>query len=693
MRALSRRAAASLLLALTVACTPPPATSTPPDCVHVDGRGGSMADGTPSHPYATIDDAVAALGVVGGTICLPAGELDPPTHTLTAPLVLRGASAASTHLSPPPGASCLAVHGIPFIPPDPTRTQDSDALIETSADLTLEDVTLSDCSIGVRALGGDVTLTRTTIVRVQAGVVVDASASLVTTDTTITTSISGGAVTVPPGGIVSAAARSIRVDSGTDISGRGAALHLWNVDVDVAGAHVHDIPVGVLSGGNAPERMVRIVDTMIERLPATADGGGFNLVWGGTAMIDNLVVRDADNFALALDGATTTIHASSFAGARQLVQAQGGSTVLMGANTFTGGFFALASTPSVLTPGAAHGAMHVMGTVASTGASVGHAYVDQDAELVFEVGGSTLSGGPVGIGAFRGGTLDVRSGIAIMDVDQGIAAVNAGTTVMVTDLVTDARLAGVGVEDATATLMGGTFTSGQHAIVVRSGSLAMSGGTIMATTSSGVRLLGGSTTLAGVTIDGTTGPGVSAEAGVATLDAVHVMNAGDVGVIADGGVMLDVTGSTFEGNVGAALAVYDGMVSLATSTILPSRPAAGGRIDHLRIVAETAAATLTLGDGNSFQLGALTCPPDTCSVIMSSGLGANAIVRPNCLTAPDANVIQGLAQDGGTITGVTTWLAVRVSGGVLLGPGGFPPLPGAAPSPAVPAAVFSGIAF
>lgn len=682
------------VLALASACDPPPPTTVPTDCTHVDGRGGAGADGTAAHPYRSIDDAVAALGAAGGTICLPVGELDPPSATLTAPLVLRGASAADTHLSPPPGGSCLPVTGVTFIPPDPTLTQSSEALIETSASLTLEDLTLSDCAIGVRALGGDLVLRRVTITRVQAGVLAEPDATVATTDTLITTTVSTGTVTVPPGGVVSAGARSIRVGSGTDISGHGAAVHLWNVDADIVGAHLHDVPVGFLSGGNAPERMVRVMDTRVEHLRATAGGGGFNLVWGGSAMIDHLVVADADNFALALDGATSTILSSSFAGARQLLQAQGGTTTLMGTSTFTGGAFAIASTPSVLTSGSVAGSVHVMGPVTSTGASVGHAYVDQDAELVFEVAGSTLSGGPAGIGVFRGGHLEVRSGITIVDVDTALTAVDTGSTVAITGLVTAPRIVGVLVSDASVTVTDGTFTGGQHALVLRSGALTTSGGAVHDATSSGVRVLAGTAMLSGTTIDASMGPGLSAEGGTTTLDAVDVTNSGEPGAIADEGATLDVTGSTFDANVGAAIAVYDGTVSVAGSTFLPSRPATGGRIDHLRIVTEaSASATMTLGDGNSFQLGGLSCPPDTCSVIMASGAGANAIVRPNCLTASDANLIQGLEQDGGTITGTTTWLTIRNSPGVLLAPGSFPGLPIVPPNPPVPMGALSAIGF
>lgn len=677
-------------LTLLLACGPAPA-SVVPECTHVDGRGGPSADGSAALPYASLDQAIAALGPTGGTICLPAGELDPPTATLVAPLVIRGVSAASTHLSPPPGSGCLAVHGVTTIPPDPAHTQDSDAVIETRADLTLEDLAISDCTIGVRALAGDLTLTRATITHVQAGVLADAEASVVTTDTTIT--ISGmGSVTVPPGGVVSAGARGIRVGGGTDISGRGAAIYSWNVDVDVVGAHLHDIDVGLLCASNAPERMVRVMDTTIERLPATADGGGFNIIWGGSVMIDHVVITDAGHFALVLDGASTTVLSSSFSGVQQLLQAQGGTTALMGTNTFTGGYFALASTPAMLTPGGATGSVHVMGPMTSTGATRGHCYADLGAELVFEVAGTTLSGGPVGMAAFRGGHVEVRSGITISDVAQGIATTGPGSVSTVTGLVVTPLSVGVLNSEGTTTITDAMISGGQHALAVVSGSVTMSGGMIMSTTSSGVRVLAGATMLSGVTIDGSSGPGVSAEGGATTIDALHVANCEQEGLIAEGGAMLDVTASTFDANVGAAIAVYDGTVSVVGSTFLPSRPAAGGRIDHLRIVAATTAATLTLGDGNSFQLGALTCPPDTCSVIMSSGAGANAVVRPNCLTAPDANIIQGLAQDSGTITGTTSWLTVRTSPSVLLGPDGFPSLP-MLPAAPIPGTGFSSIAF
>jgi hypothetical protein len=495
-----------VIAALLIACgsAPPPPTTTTPDCVHVDGRGGAMADGTAAHPFANLDAALASLGARGGTICMPTGEFDPPSGAITAPVVLRGAGPAMTTISPAPGASCRVVHGVPFIPPMAGQLQDSDAVIETQASLTLSDLALSGCSIGVRALAGDLVIQRAAIGHVNAGVLVEASASAMIGTTTIVTTMAT-TLTVPSAGVVSAAARSILVDTGTDISGVGAGIETWNVDLDVVGAHLHDMPVGLLSAGNDATRAVHVMDTMIEHIVPTPAGGGFDVVSGGTATFERVVIRDVTHYALALDGATTTITDGSFAGDEHLVRAQGGTTTLTGANTFTGGHIALAAAAPMLTTGPS-GIVHVTGTIASTGASLAHVLVDQGATLTLEAAGSTLDGGRFGLAVFRGSTLRVDAGARVRGADGPLVAIDTGTVANVTGLDAVPNLIGV-LTNATTTLMGAAISGGEHAVAVLGGTTTIAGSSMLQhSTSSGVRVESGSAMLSSSLVDAAMAP-------------------------------------------------------------------------------------------------------------------------------------------------------------------------------------------
>ena len=80
-----------------------------------------------------------------------------------------------------------------------------------------------------------------------------------------------------------------------------------------------------------------------------------------------------------------------------------------------------------------------------------------------------------------------------------------------------------------------------------------------------------------------------------------------------------------------------------------------------------------------------------CLVLMASGAGANAIVRPNCLQSGTGE-IQALAQNGGTISAPPNW-TIRTVSGVLLTPGVFPTLPMLPPLPTPPAGGLGGVGF
>jgi hypothetical protein len=175
------------------------------------------------------------------------------------------------------------------------------------------------------------------------------------------------------------------------------------------------------------------------------------------------------------------------------------------------------------------------------------------------------------------------------------------------------------------------------------------------------------------------------------MNSMHVTNGGDLGVVTTGGATLTVTGSTFGANTGGAAAVYDGTATISSTTFMPSRASASGSLDEIRVVAATASAMLTLGDANDIVLLGTTCAMDTCSVLMASGAGANAIVRPNCLQSGTGE-IQALAQNGGTISAPPNW-TIRTVSGVLLTPGVFPTLPMLPPLPTPPAGGLGGVGF
>lgn len=682
----------SLLAALlaAVSCTPSGPGTTPDACVHVDGRGAGTPDGSAAHPLASIDAAIALLGPAGGAICLSAGEHAPPTAAITAPLVLRGAGPADSVVSGSAGA-CLAATGLSLTG---NRVGSGTVVLESNADLTLDHVGLHGCHVGLFVTGGAAMLADVAIDGVQTGVDVEMPGTLATTRTTIALHMAGAGVETVPGGLVSHGARTVTLGEGTEVSGVGisAGIFVSDTDVTVTGAHFHDLSFGLVAQTTDAARSVAVATSTFENLtqqtlPGMPPLGGANFVAGGRLALDHVVVSGAAAFALAVNGATSTIDTCSFGGADQLVRVQGGTATFTGPTTLTGGTLGLVAVSDAIDLAAPPATVTVMGPLSSTGATLAHAMADRGATLVLMGTGHVLTGGDgLGVAAWGGAHLAVMEGVSIDGVQHAIGSFEDGTRVEVTGATVSATISGVFQSDAsTVAIASTTITDATHPVLIREGTLSVTGGALMNAGSSGVRMFGGDVTFTDLMIGSSGGPGISLEGGTLGVTGGMIANSGDAGVAAHGSGTITIDGTGFDANLGAAIELYGGSITVTHASFMPSRPAAGGRIDEIRVTTEGGLpGSLDVGSSN-FHLDTLSCPPMTCSIVAITGAGAQGIVRPNCIVATDADVDPGVEQAGGMIMDLSggTLGPITTSATVFLDPGVFPPLPAASTPPGV----------
>lgn len=624
------------------------------DACVLNVRSGAMGgDGSMAAPFGRLDDALA-VAVSGDVVCLGSGEFVPPGGAITVPVVIRGQGSAES------AASSVITSALGGCQPASLLTQqrapvrdrvDTDAVVVTTAPVTLESLVLTGCSVGVAGVAADLTLDDVRIQDVISGVHVE-DAALTVRDSIFSP---GTSFPYPPDGPAAAGAfvtgGSATITGTTFDTDRALAGLLGfesGIDLDTSTLFGGYIGFGILN--DTAGQSVRVgTGTVVEGLRDAGESVARNVVFGATVDVEGLIVRDSEGTALAIGDGTAMVRDVQLAGTDGLV-VRGASVTLAGTNRIDSTFRGMLVAGSEDGPGN----LTIEGSVESRGTPLGHvAVIDAGDAATLTVGGSLdLEGGEGGIvtfapsstvtvtGALRMSTLALAGAIAFEgNVDLGAATIDG------------AGIGAFGSGDASLTLDGATITNIEIGVALQD-SAVLSATDVVVTDPSeqGMRLRGGASTVTGGSITGAGSVGILTTAD-ATIDGTSISETGGVGIEAQDGAAVTVTNASFDSNVGAGVAFRNSSGEVSGSSFAGSLPNARGRADEILLDAQDVATTReVIVRANNFDLTVPRTCIDECAVFMADGPGAVGIVMPNCLRASaDPGTRTVVDQDGASI--------------------------------------------
>lgn len=662
-----KAAIVSLALVALAGCGDAPPE--PGACLHVDGRGGPGADGSPERPFATIADAIAVASA-GDEVCLSVGEHVSP-GALRVGVTIRGAEPTSDALTSAivaPAGGCAIAAGLDATDLGGASTVDASAVLitEGDVDVRLERVMIGGCDHALVARARSTVVSGVLVTRARVGVAVDreASASVLHTTIAVVMDLSDDGITCGVCGGTGAriALEGVEVDAGS----RGWAVAGAVATLDVEGSLFRRAFAGLALGapGVRAERVSIGPGTVVTDLAGIALGGDVvtaNLIRGAASVeVSGARFESTRTGGLGLqilDADAARIEETQLLGHDYASLALVGGSYVLGEGVVLGatgdGVALIAGGVPAREPGPT--SVRVEGALVSNASgAVRHVLVQGTGSLEL-AGTATLTGGAVGLQARDTGVIDGAGAWTVRDV--GGAAVSVTQAAVVTVAGLDARLAtgarGIDVaDDASLTLLGGTLVGGLFGVHARDRA---------------------EVTLTAASFEGGAEAGIVLEgAGVATLTDVEVLRAG-LGVAVRGGwratardllvtgsaasgvevvgATLDLEGGRLEDNRGAAIAFEDGAGAVRAVVFRGTDARADDRADEIRLVATDGMEHVVEIAENMFEIAEGRSCAGGCSVVFASGTGVRGIVRPNCLTATPGvtDTFTLAAQDGGRL--------------------------------------------
>ncbi len=713
---------AALALCGALACGP----SGSGDCVALSGR-------------ESIDDVIARVPE-GATICLPVGEIAPPRAPISRTVTLRGATDASGGLASTlsgPAGSCLVATGVDS-GVDRYPTIDASGVVVTAgtAAVTLESLVVRGCVYGVVARAGHTTLRSVRIESVLVATLVDGGATLEVQSSDFasgTRRADGSGPSLGVGVLSGSGTTLLLTDLDVDGSGAGIGIRGRPRVVNMQGGELHALSFAIgIEDTTDTARDVQIRGSRFHSLvPVVLTGAPRytgSLLSGGSVTIEDALIEGSgdESFGIEFQGVEhAVVRGSTFTGHDIVslglfggaLSVEAGNTMTIPAASATNVPYGVVSAPHP-TMGTAGAVTFASGGVALTstaGAGSIHLAV-QDSSIVSMGATIGLTGGAIGALASGASALTLAgAGFTTSGTTTaGVASRDTATATLDGIAITPAADS-VGVaEEGGATLhaTGLTITGGRFAVQAEDhAALTIDGGTFVGATQSGIYVTSDATaiTLRSVAIDGALVGVVAEGAGVRVrLQDGVIHDTGAAGAEAHTGAELSVIHTEIRGAHGVALAFVDADGFVAGSMLSGTLIRADGRADDVRVVSTDGGAhsvdfgddgdgTITAGDQNFIVLDAARTCAGQCSVVMSDGVGAQAIVRPNCLNGDataSADVHTLLDQDGGTfvIPMPVAWpgLFAGIASNLGLVPGGAASVTGL-PVPTIPPAAAAAI--
>lgn len=656
----------------------------PSDCIYVES-GASGGNGTEAMPFGTLEDA---LGASGDRVCVGVGAFALP-DSFDRAVNIEGAGAGQTLLSGSLG--CASVSILDAF--DDAVREDAPVAVNVAARLTIRDVTVEGCAVGVYARDVIVELENIEFQDVQASVVLEGSAQATLRGSTLRT----GAVATAPAALQRAAVvatpgSTLRTESDTTIMGSGG-----NYGVLSRGGTLVMTSTLVLAGNAGvwvEDAVAATLGPDLELRGQTDDGAffGHNRVRGGVASLDGVLFQGPSVAGLIVDNdASVDVARTDFAAIAGfgLVAASGDVTLrdavsieLLGEGT---GVFV--DTGNVTLAGA------LRSETTSTMAT--HAYV-REGTLTSTDGTYQLSGGALGVLVAEAGACGLAGTIEASDVETAFSVRGSELT------LGDVSIANVGV--GVAALSGGVVTVSDAMLQnVEVGVFAHDASRFALTNTNvenasvrGVVLSGDAhataSTATELVVDGSDNVGFQISGPHAvSVTGGRFEGAGRGGIEASVGANVDVDGSEFRANERMGIAFYDAEGSVMGArfggTLLQ-----GGRADEIRITAnEGTTREVEIGSLNFDLDVARDCSGGGCVLMLANGGDAIGIVTPNCIveSAGEALTSTTLEENGGTfnLVGPSAWASVLAGRNFDLGlSSGSATPPPAAPTPDDPVA-------
>ncbi|NOY91874.1 MAG: right-handed parallel beta-helix repeat-containing protein, partial [Deltaproteobacteria bacterium] len=649
-------------------------------CVHVDGRGGSAADGSASAPFATIDDAIAAGAE---RICLGAGFYAPPTSTVTRPLRIEGVTADPerpdrTSIDGSLG-SCLSVTVPAFVPGDTPQRGDAVLAVASAGELDLLNLRLANCDLGVAVDAGALRAEGVRMDGILGGVAVYAAGSASLVDMQIAANTRPARPDSPrPVGALALGGADLRVVGGA-IHGRrlssgvvaiASAIHLEGLIIDGG-------LFGFLSKQGVGSDMLSEIgpDVLVRGLRSTpGDPTGIipaNVIIGGRASVTGVRFADIEGDCLQLQRLDHVVLSDlRFEGcALGGLELYSADADLSGDSQFdlpagAAGIFLSDHIGDGLERAAS--ALRVNGDVMSVATGRAFHVISVSSTLRFESGSLDLAGGQTALSALNGASVEVLAGARVHDLRAGASLADPSSAVFVAgdgssfrgaDLDLDLGPPGgivFGVlagDTGRVELSNGTIRGGDTGLLMTGDVILSADGVeIDSANFNGIAIFGGTATVHDARVHDGAGVGVLVREGATlSLDRGMISNNGGSGVEAQAGARLEIRGSTFEANMGASVAFYDasGFVASSMFSVGSTLGDFGGerRADEIRMVSTDGAVHEVFigddGDGtvmpdeeNRFELEARAgCDGGGCTLLLGDGAGLNGVVQPNCVVA------------------------------------------------------------
>jgi len=628
------------------------------DCIYV--APGAAGDGRASSPFGTIDAALAVADD-GDRVCLTGGEHAPPSVPVDVALTFEGLGPA------PPAMGATAIRGecrsVLDVPStwDPSASVPLDVTLEATVAITLENVAVLECDVGLLARAG-ITVRDSLLARSWEPLVIGAGTAVVQR-TSIEPSIRDSETRTGRAliGAYAAPGSTLVLRDEVLVSGGLAGVLAFGADLEMRGAAVESAGFGIYVDGLDAMPLVTLADVEIRDLASLGGDERGNAIWRAEVEVDDLRVRGADvGLGLALSP-RARVGDYDFEG-RTAVLAQGSALTLDGTLDARSSEGATAlvfrSDPTSGTTGAV--ALEGATTLSISGSEGVGMFVLETDVTASEGSATSFTGGQYGV-LTEAATLRFDGPLDLAGAE--IGAVVAGSTLDATGgSIVDARFAGLMVLDGSATLRDFDVRDGNIGVV------AFDGGTLDVRASRFANLTGGAVealgdagdatvTLADLDID-SAAVGVAISGRAATLTGGRIAGCAEGGVRARNAAEITVDGVELRENRGVAVSFDDAAGVVRASTFGGTLPS-GGRADEVRLSAETTARTVEVA-ANQFDLDvARDCSGGTCAVLLFDGAAAVGIVRPNCLVArPAESATVTVVDQGGanvSLLGDATW--------------------------------------
>ncbi len=652
-------------------------------CLYV--RAGSTdGDGTAAAPFGTLDDAID-VAVAGDELCLAGGEHAPPTRSIDLALTITGAGSTGPDAAVINGVvgSCLRVS----VPNAFEESRiDVGVALASSASLTLREVVVAGCDIGV-FVQGDLRFERSVVDRVHTGIFGERANIEI-----LLSRIRAGSLPFLdlPFGVIRAAVASLDgsvLVHESHIEGGAASFGIYAIrsDLDAEALTIDGGSFGIWANNVDDATRTIGIDGSIIRGLRNLDGrpSSGNLFAGGTTTIDGLEVEDVELCALNFEhGAVATVRAVEVRDARNCGVFVAGANVrlseisiALGEDAVAGVFasdHSLGSTSQLVIEGPL--------TSSASGDEAWHLAVDDGTELTVEdavVG----SGGSVGLVAFDAVVRMVEGASATFDsLDLfGVAASSSELSLRNVEL-TNARF-GVFGRDSELTLIDSSVNGGASGITALRSTTDLRDVVVRGTETWSLYFEGedgrGRATLERVDMHDGQGVGGLVHAQPATFTACTVTTHAGRGFEAQDGSTMDVVDSEVQTSTGAAIAFFDSGGSVRNTTF-GGTLLASGRADEVVIQAEEGVRREVTLNGNHFVLDAgRDCTSGQCSLVLAHGADAVGIVMPNCLVAvPGEEATRTLVDQAGAtlmVSGASEWADLLGGRGTDLGYALSPP--------------------